>query len=135
MSHTLHMDYPDKDSIQHTKSLVLFSLHLLYELRQFRFLKKAILPTLQFFVSNYFPILKSAINFIVKKNSSKTFIWVWKSAGQSGPLASQCSTCSEYRRDETGCQHSRRAFSATVDYSTSERLPRYSNVLETISKD
>lgn len=43
--------------------------------------------------------------------------------------------CLTYRYDETGCQHSRQASSATVDCSTSERLTRYSDVLETISKD
>lgn len=43
--------------------------------------------------------------------------------------------CLTYRYDETGCQHSRQASSTTVDCSTSERLTRYSDVLETISKD
>lgn len=42
---------------------------------------------------------------------------------------------SVYRYDETECQHSRQASSTTDDCSTSERLTRYSDVLETISKD
>lgn len=82
-------------------------------------------------------ILRSCRIGIFAKTSTCCFVFARLSCGI--PLDNQDHLpwfmCLAYQYDEIGCQHSRQASSTTVDCSTSERLTRYSDVLETISRD
>lgn len=127
MSYTLHVDYTDKDLIHHTHKFSYFH-HNFYRI---------LVKTVQ--IMNWINIFVYAIVCVlciynsnwVKNNKTFTFgCWI---AGRSVLLTFYNVIEKQYYK--TRCFHSRWASSGTVDYSASERLTRYSNVLETISKD
>lgn len=144
MSHTLGIDFTDKDSVQHTKSPVLLSPQLQHESVQ----DSLDCPMKQYYpqcnslaLYHGFSILSSVIGFIVKEWEQNSHIWLCFSE-IVGCVTLQVNQdllprfiCLTYLYDETECQHSRQASSTTVDDCASQRLSRYSDVLETISKD
>lgn len=143
-SHMLCIDWTDKDSIKHTKSpdIIFTTVAAWISSRQFRLSSETEAPAVWWFV-----FVSKVLVFVIgleKKKKNRSL----KTSTCSCIYQRRCRDtlrvnrglllrfmCLTYRYDETGCQHSRQASSTTVDCSTSERLTRYSDVLETISKD
>lgn len=136
----LRFDYTDKDSRQAFMSpgVIFTSVATWICCRQFRSSSETLRPSVFHSVTSS---LKS-LSFLPTQNlfvkPQRTFCFTSLSCGIA-PLDSRDHLpwfiCLTYQADENRCQLSRRASCTTVDRSTSERLTRYSDVLETISRD